>query len=59
VRLKHERAKRRGGDSEPPRFLPPEPLRSDEVICRSCRLAVRRCGIPEGVPLLVCDDCRW
>ncbi|MPZ89251.1 MAG: hypothetical protein GEU81_14525 [Nitriliruptorales bacterium] len=58
VRLAHDRAKRRGGDDEPPRFLPPQPLREDEVICRSCRLAVRR-RIPDGVPLLVCDDCRW
>lgn len=48
----------RGGDVEPPGILPLAPLRPDEVVCRSCRLAVKRRD-PEGVALLVCDDCRW
>ncbi|MDP8969432.1 MAG: hypothetical protein M3N52_02815 [Actinomycetota bacterium] len=35
---------------------PPVPLRADEVVCRSCRLAVRRPDLGDVV-LLVCDDC--
>ena len=45
------------GAASPP-IEPPAPLRDDEVICRSCRLAVRRRD-PVGVVLLICDDCRW
>jgi hypothetical protein len=53
----HDRAKQRAGSAEAPGILPLAPLRDDEVICRSCHLAVRRRD-PDGVPLLVCDDCR-
>lgn len=58
VRAVHDRAKQRAGPVEPPEFLPLAPLRPDEVICRSCHLAVRRRD-PEGVTLLICNDCRW
>lgn len=49
------RAEARTGDPLAPPF---NPLRADEVVCRRCRLVVRR-RLPDGVPLLVCDDCRW
>ncbi len=34
----------------------PMALRPDEVVCRSCRLVVRRPDLGDAV-LLVCDDC--
>lgn len=46
------------GDGEATRLAPPVPVRDGEVVCRSCRLVVRR-ALPAGVDLLVCDDCRW
>jgi hypothetical protein len=49
---------RERGLTEPPALEPPAPLSADEVVCRSCHLVVRRRD-PEGVALLVCDDCRW
>lgn len=46
------------GLTDPPGLQPPRPLADDEVVCRSCHLVVRRRD-PDGVALLVCDDCRW
>jgi hypothetical protein len=57
VRDVHEHL-RRPGRTEPPGLVPPVPQRDDEVVCRSCRLVVRR-REPSGVALLICDDCRW
>ena len=58
VRDRFERAARRSGRVEPPQFEQPRPVGSDEVVCRSCRLVVRG-RLPDGVPLLYCDDCRF
>jgi len=57
VRDLHER-RRRAALGEAPEPQPPAPVRDDETVCRSCNLVVRRRD-PQGVPLLVCDDCRW
>lgn len=50
-----DRLTRREGEPGPP-VEPPRPLRRDEVVCRSCRLVVRRTELA-GVALLVCSDC--
>lgn len=38
------------------RVAPVVPLRDDEVVCRTCRLVVRRGDLGDAI-LLVCPDC--
>lgn len=41
---------------EPPTLVEPRPLNHGEVVCRTCRLVVRRADLA-GTTLLVCNDC--
>lgn len=55
IREALDRLTRREGESGPS-IEPPRPLGQDEVVCRSCRLMVRRTDLA-GAALLVCSDC--
>lgn len=55
-RLDHAR-RRSGGDNQLPELHPALPARNDEILCRSCRLYVRREFFGDAV-LLICRDCR-
>lgn len=50
-----DRLTRRDGEPAPP-VEPPRPPGRHEVVCRSCRLVVRRADLA-GAALLVCTDC--
>lgn len=46
----------RSADEGVDRVGPVVPLREDEVVCRTCRLVVRRGDLGDAI-LLVCPDC--
>jgi hypothetical protein len=56
VRDAMDRLTRRRDTPDDADVVPPRPRGSDEVVCHSCRLVVRRRDMGDAA-LLVCDDC--